>query len=151
VRTKNTGLLGKLTAAEANLARWVHLSEHRFLVDSELLGENFAADVALAGALRAEAGRLAKMLGCTITTTPSPPSAGGPGKPPTAAVCVPSSIRLEYFSDLGGKLGEYDAHFEALVNTNTYAAKCLWVGSNEKILKGVLAAAEAAGVGKACK
>ena len=134
--------------------------------------------------------------------------------PPTAAVCKPATIRMEYFSGLGTKLGEYDARFSRLVRTHPddpYAFKCLWVAGgptdeafvvfvevvpsgapgripsgncsgtrrdsypffhsrtrylsvsggerkeaqralagNETILRGVLAAAEAAGVGAPC-
>ncbi|HKI91673.1 MAG TPA: hypothetical protein VJ986_05190, partial [Gaiellaceae bacterium] len=211
-RTGRTALLAELTAAKTALTRWVFLSKHRFLVDSDLLRENFAADAALAAAAGTDAERFATKLGCTITTTPAPPSTGGPGKPPTAAVCVPGSIRMEYSTMFGVKLGEYDASFQELVTRNEYAAKCLWVAGggptdeafvvfidfvpdgvqgalpsgactgrqdsppfyyshkryltvsggprkyyqaavagNETILKGVLAAAEAAGVGKACK
>lgn len=212
---KYSKLLADLLVAEKSLAFTVSRSKHRFLLDSDLLHESFAADAALAGTARTDAERFAKKLGCSIASTPTTPTtpsgSGGAAKPPTAAVCVPTTIRLEYFSDLGPKLGEYDAHFQSLVITGTYAAKCLWVasgptdeafvafidfvpdgiqgalpsgactgrrdsppfyysrkryltvsggnrksfqravGGNEKVLKSVLAAAEAAGVGKPCK
>ena len=147
---------------------------------------------------------------------PATPVSGAAPKPPTASVCVPKSVRLEYFSSLGGKLGEYDATFTKLVKVypnDPYSYKCLWmtqpggtteafvvfidfippgipgriasgdcgknrpdsppfyhsrkrylgvsggnrlefqraVGGNEKVIKGVLAAAEAAGVGLPCQ
>ena len=145
-------------------------------------------------------------------------SAAAVPKPPTAAVCVPTSIRMEYFSSLGPKLGEYNAVFAGLARVrpnDPYAYRCLWidrdrpagnngafqailditpaglrgrvaagdcgrnrpdsppfyhsrkryltvdgtnalpyqnaVGGNEKVVKGVLAAAEAAGVGLPCQ
>jgi hypothetical protein len=136
-------------------------------------------------------------------------------KAPTAAVCVPKTVRMEYFSFGGGKLGEYDAPFGKVVKVyppDPYSYKCLWMtqpggtaeafvvfldlipaglpgriasgdcarnrrdnppfyysrkryltvsggnriesqralGGNEKIFKGVLAAAEAAGGGVKC-
>ena len=141
-------------------------------------------------------------------------STSGAVKPPTAAVCKPATIRMEYFSSLGSKLGEYDATFARLSKVypnDPYNFKCLWVasgptdeafvvfigiippgipgrlvsgncdgtrkdnypfynsrkrylsvsggerksfqnavGGNEKIIKGVLASAEAAGVGPPC-
>jgi hypothetical protein len=209
-------LLGDLTAASKLLERTVKLSQRRFLLDSALLGEDFRLGVAAMKRFVSEADRLARKLGC------DPPSGGGQGggggtevKPPTAAVCVPASIRMEYFSSLGGKLGEYDAAFATLTRVypnDPYSYKCLWttqpggtteaflvtldvtpagvqgriaagdcgrnrpdsppfyhsrkrfltvsggnrlsfqnaVGGNEKVLKGILAAAEAAGVGRAC-
>lgn len=213
-RARRKDLLDKLATGERELRRTLSLSKHRFLLDSDLVGESFGVAIAYSAKTRAEAERLAKKLGCAITAPmppgPPPPS-DGQGKPPTPAVCVPSTIRMEYFGSLGGKLGEYDVRFHALVNTGELGAKCLWVGSgptdeafvafisyvpigtpgsvpsgdcsrtkpdnppffhsrkrqltvsggnrksfqnavggNDKILKGVLAAAEAAGVGKPC-
>ena len=151
--------------------------------------------------------------GVAVAATPPPVP-----QPPPAAVCVPSSIRMEVFSSLGAKLGEYNAPFagRAPVRPNDpYAYRCLWidpsrpagnngafqvilditpaglrgrvaagdcgrnrpdsppfyhsrkryltvdgtngipyqnaVGGNEKVVKGVLAAAEAAGVGLPCQ
>jgi hypothetical protein len=149
-----------------------------------------------------------------VLATAASPRGGAVSKPPGAAVCVPKTIRMEYFSSLGAKLGEYDARFQEIAKVypnDPYSYKCLWyasapkdeafvvfigitppgiagritagncdgtrkdsypfynsrkrylgvsggnrkefqnaVGGNEKILKGVLAAAEAAGVGVAC-
>lgn len=134
--------------------------------------------------------------------------------PPKISVCKPVSIRMEYFSSLGAKLGEYNATFASLskvYSNSAYHYKCVWVvegetaeafvafvdfvpagtpgaiasgdclrnrpdsypffhsrkrqltvsggerqafqhalGGNAKILQGVLAAAEAAGVGALC-
>jgi hypothetical protein len=217
-RAKRNDLKLDLDDAIADLKRTLSLSKRRFLLDSALLGEDFALGVSAMKSFRAEAERLSKKLGCK---PPPKESTGGGGggttgkwKAPTASVCVPKTIRIEYHSDLGGKLGEYNAVFSKLVQTyppDKYYAKCLWfvegkeaeafvvfldlappglpgrlvsgdcgrtrkdsapfyysrkrymtvsggnralfqnaVGGNEKILKGVLTAAEAAGVGQAC-
>ena len=218
-RARRAELLAGLKAAVKDLERTISLSKRRFLLDSALLGEDFGVGIAAMKAFRSEAERLSRKLGCK---PPPAPTAGGgsgggtadKGKPPTAAVCVPKTIRMEYFSSLGAKLGEYDARFDRLVKLNPddpYSYKCLWVGTgptdeafvvfigfappntpgrvaagncdgtktdnypfynsrkrylgvsggerksfqralggNEKILKSVLAAAEAAGVGRAC-
>lgn len=218
-RAKRNDLVLDLEDAEADLTRTLSLSKRRFLLDSDLVGEDFGIAVAAMRAVRTDVERVAKKLGCTV----APPASGGgggggpsdKGKPPTGAVCTPKTIRMEYFSSLGGKLGEYDAPFSKLVKvypTDPYYYKCLWVtqpggsteafvaaieiipigtpgripsgncagtrpdsppfyhsrkrqltvsggnramfqnavGGNEKVLKSVLAAAEAAGVGQAC-
>jgi hypothetical protein len=216
-RAKRNDLKLDLTDAEADLKRTLSVSKRRFLLDSALLGEDFGIGVAAMKTFRSEAERLARKLGCK-----APPKeagdgggSGAKGKPPTAAVCQPKTIRMEYFSSLGAKLGEYDAKFQELTKVNLddpYWYKCLWYASapkdeafvvfitftppgvpgrvasgncdgtrkdshpfynsrkrylgvsggerksfqralvgNEKILKGVLAAAEAAGVGRPCK
>ncbi|HEU0305083.1 MAG TPA: hypothetical protein VFR32_10945 [Gaiellaceae bacterium] len=217
-RAKRNDLKLDLEDAEADLKRTLSLSKRRFLLDSALLGEDFGLGVAAMKNFRAEAERLSKKLGCD----PPPKETGGgsggaadKGKPPTASVCVPKTIRIEYFSSLGAKLGEYDAPFSKLVRVypaDPYYYKCLWVtqpggateafvifieiipagtpgrissgnctgnrpdsppfyhsrkrqltvsggnralfqnavGGNAKILRGVLAAAEAQGVGPAC-
>ncbi len=215
-RAKRQDLLTDLRDAEADLKRTLSLSKRRFLLDSDLVGEDFGFAVSAMSKLRADVERIAKKLGCKV----APPSGGGAtspgtGKPPTAAVCTPTTIRMEYHSSLGGKLGEYDAVFGQLVQvypSDPYVYKCLWMtqpggtveafvafidfipagtpgrigsgdcgrnrpdsppfyhsrkryltvsggnrgsfqnalGGNEKVLKGVLAAAEAAGVGQAC-
>src|SRR5262249_14000203 len=44
-------------------------------------------------------------------------------RPPTSAVCKPASVRMEYFSSLGAKLGEYDARLQGLVKIDAYNAK----------------------------
>ena len=214
-------LLKDLTAAKNFLKLTLSRSKHRFLLDSALLGEDFGFGVAAMRTFRSEAERLAKKLGCKPPPKDSGGDggggggSGGKGKAPTASVCVPKSIRLEYFSSLGGKLGEYDAAFGKLVKVypnDPYVYKCLWmtqpggtteafvvfidivpagtpgrIGSgdcarnrpdsppfyhsrkrqlsvsggerlsfqraligNQKVIKGVLAAAEAAGVGQVC-
>jgi hypothetical protein len=217
-RAKRNDLKLDIEDAEADLTRTLSLSKRRFLLDSDLVGEDFGFAVAAMRTVRSDVEGLAKKLGCKV----SPPASGGggtsppdKGKAPTAAVCTPKSIRLEYFSSLGGKLGEYDARFGKIVQTyppDPYSNKCIWVtqaggateafvvfiesvppglpgriasgdcgknrpdsppfyhsrkrflsasggnrqsfqnavGGNEKIIKGVLAAAEAAGVGQAC-
>jgi hypothetical protein len=207
-REKQTELLGRLTQAETDLARTVSLSTRRFLLDSDLFGQDFRIAVAFAAKIRADTERLARKLGCEAALPPPLE-----GRAPTAAVCVPQTLRIEYFGSLGGKQGEYDARFQALMKdpNSEFGAKCLWVatgptdeafvafltwipigtpgsvpsgdcarnrpdfppfyhsrkrqlsvsggnrkmfqnavGGNERILKGVLAAAEAAGVGRAC-
>jgi hypothetical protein len=218
-RAKRNDLKLDLDDAIADLKRTLSLSKRRFLLDSALLGEDFALGVSAMKSFRAEAERLSKKLGCKPPPKESTGGGGGGGttgkwKAPTASVCVPKTIRIEYHSDLGGKLGEYNAVFSKLVQTyppDKYYAKCLWfvegkeaeafvvfldlvppglpgrlvsgdcgrtrkdsapfyysrkrymtvsggnralfqnaVGGNERILKGVLAAAEAAGVGQAC-
>ncbi len=216
-RAKRNDLLLDLKDAEADLKRTLSLSTRRFLLDSDLMGKDFGIAVSAMASVRADVERIAKKLGCKV----APPSGGGggasppgKGKPPTAAVCKPTTIRIEYFSSLGGKLGEYNAVFNRIekVPTATLTHKCLWfvegsttsesfvafisyipigtpgtvpsgdcfrnrpdsppfyhsrkrqlsvsggnrqsfqnaLGGNEKVLKGVLAAAEAAGVGTAC-
>lgn len=149
-----------------------------------------------------------------VAARPASPNTEATPKPPGAGVCVPKTIRMEYHSSLGAKLGEYDAKFQEIVKVypdDPYSYKCLWyasapkdeafvvfigitppgvpgriaagncdgtrkdsppfynsrkrylgvsggerkyfqnaLGGNEKVLKGVLAAAEAAGVGQAC-
>jgi len=222
-RARQAELLFGLKGAKKDLERTISLSKRRFLLDSALLGEDFGLGVAAMKTFRSEAERLAKKLGCKAPPKDSGGGSGGgggggsgdKGKPPTASVCVPKTIRLEYFSSLGGKLGEYDASFSKLIKVypnDAYFYKCLWVtqpggtteafvvfidlippgisgriasgdcgrnrpdsppfyhsrkrylsvsggnrlsfqnavGGNEKILKGVLAAAEAAGVGQVC-
>jgi hypothetical protein len=218
-RAKRNDLKLDLDDAIADLKRTLSLSKRRFLLDSALLGEDFALGVSAMKSFRAEAERLSKKLGCKPPPKESTGGGGGGGttgkwKAPTASVCVPKTIRIEYHSDLGGKLGEYNAVFSKLVQTyppDKYYAKCLWfvegkeaeafvvfldlvppglpgrlvsgdcgrtrkdsppfyysrkrymtvsggnralfqnaVGGNERILKGVLAAAEAAGVGQGC-
>jgi hypothetical protein len=218
-RAKRNDLKLDLDDAIADLTRTQSLSKRRFLLDSALLGEDFGLGVAAMRNFRSETERLSKKLGCKAPPKSGGGSGGGgtadKGKPPTDGVCVPKSIRIEYFSSLGGKLGEYDAPFSKLVKVypnDPYYWKCLWVtqpggateafvvfieiipagtpgrissgncagnrpdsppfyhsrkrqlgvsggnrasfqnavGGNAKVLKSVLAAAEAAGVGQAC-
>jgi hypothetical protein len=158
-------------------------------------------------------GVLLAVASLVLATAAAPRGEAAP-KPPGAAVCVPKTIRMEYFSSLGARLGEYDARFQEIAKVypnDPYSYKCVWyasapkdeafvvfigitppgvpgritagncdgtrkdsypfynsrtrylgvsggnrkefqnaVGGNDKILKGVLAAAEAAGVGMAC-
>jgi hypothetical protein len=219
-RAKRNDLALDIEDAEGDLKQTLKRTKFRFLLDSDLLDLDFGIAVAAMRAVRSDVEGLAKKLKCD----PPPKDTGGgggsggagdKGKPPTAAVCVPKTIRIEYFSSLGGMLGEYDASFGKLVKVypnDPYYYKCLWmtqaggtneafvvfvhnappnlpgriasgdcarnrpdsppfyhsrkrylsvdggnrqlfqnaVGGNEKTLKGVLAAAEAAGVGQAC-
>jgi hypothetical protein len=206
-------LLADLKKKEGDLARAIKLATGRFFLDSQLVGEDWSIGISYATKTLAEAERLAKKLGCTISL-PKPPTSSPPATNgmPTAAVCKPATIRMEYFSSLGAKLGEYIAVFGKLVKTATFGHKCLWyvegsttseafvvfidrtplgtpgsvpagncagnrpdshpfynsrkrqlgvsggerqafqraLAGNATILKGVLAAAEAAGVGKSC-
>lgn len=121
------GLLADLTRKEKDLKRAIALASGRFFLDSQLVGEDWGIGITYASKTLAEAQRLAKKLGCTITL-PKPPTSKPPttNNAPTAAVCKPATFRMEYFSSLGGKLGEYNAVFGRIEKTGTFAHKCLW-------------------------
>lgn len=110
------------------------------------VGPKPGAAVGLAvSAIRAHVERMATKLGCKV----APPSSDGgtsssdKGKAPTEAVCEPKTIRIEVYSDLGGKLGEYNAVFNGIVKTysnSPYYYKCIWVseGTNAEAFVALL-------------
>jgi hypothetical protein len=80
-------LLADLTKKEKDLKRAITLATGRYFLDSQLVGENWSIGINYAVKTLAEAERLAKKLGCTITL-PKPPTSEppAPNGVPTAAV-----------------------------------------------------------------
>ena len=202
-----TELIARLTQAEGALLAKMQQVREDFLLDSDLASANLRQLADNACKAQGEIAKITKK----AKTKPAPPSSSKAGSPPTAAVCVPKSIRIETFTFSGSKTGEYDASFSNLRKDSDYVATCIWVtpsgppdeafvvrieyvpdgvqgalasgacggtqdspwylsrkrylgvsggprkyaqkaaAGDDTILKGVLAAAEAAGVGKACK
>ncbi len=135
-REKQDALLAELRGAKDRLERTIKRTRFRFLLDSQLVGENFGIAIAFAAKVRADADRLAKKLGCE-------PSAGGDGGggvppakggPPTAATCPPA-FTMEYFNVSGVKLGEFAVTGPTLTRVypnDPYFHKCVYFNPADK-------------------
>ncbi len=106
----------------------------RFLLDSALLGEDFGIAIRYATGVRSDAARLAKKLGCPLTSgggTEAPPAKG---VAPTATSCL-SSFAMEALRSLPpyDKVGEFTARFSKIERTyppSPFHFKCLYVNDS---------------------
>ncbi len=105
--------LERLIEARESLA--AHVRSYSAVIDSEPFGRDLEQSRQRADRIRADVEGLAGKL--------------GPGAIPTAAVCTPSTFKIEYFLASGLKGGEYDAHLSELIKQDEFNSKCLWVAT----------------------
>jgi hypothetical protein len=125
-RARRADLLTKLAGAETKLQTTLFASRQRFLLDSDLVGEDFRLAVSFAASVHADAARLAKKAGC--------PLGGGGAKvadkgvSPTSGTCPPS-FTMESLRSLPpyDATGEFPASFSKLEKTGTFSWRCLYL------------------------
>jgi hypothetical protein len=128
-KARRAELLSALQTAKGKLETTLTAAKLRFLLDSDLVGEDFGVAIRYAGAVRADAERLAKKLGCTS------PAGGGQvpvkGVAPSAKSCPPS-FRMEALRSLPPYhvTGEFAAIFVRLEKTGPFTSKCLYESEN---------------------
>jgi hypothetical protein len=131
-RAGRADLLAQLRAAKSKLEITLNVSRQRFLLDSDLVGEDFRIGVAYATDVRADAERLAKKAGCPLT------GGGGTQAPsngtiPTAASCPPP-FTMESIQSLPpyAVTGTFNIVLSKLEQTATYGAKCTYLTEDRK-------------------
>jgi hypothetical protein len=133
-RAGRADLLAQVADARRKLEATMAVARLRFLLDSELVGEDFRIATAFSAGVRSDAQRLAKKVGCPLAGTGAPGSGSERGVVPTAKSCPPS-FTMESIQSLPpyAKTGEFRATFSRIEKHATYGSKCLYLtdGGNE--------------------
>lgn len=121
-RAGRTDLAGQLATAKTKLQTTLNVSRQRFLLDSDLVGEDFRIATSYAADVRSEAERLAKKAGCLL-----PGQEPDKGVAASAATCPPS-FTMESLQSLPpyGVTGTFKANFSKIENTSDYSSKCYY-------------------------
>lgn len=138
-RARRNDLLAKVAEAGRALRRTLALTTFRFVLDSDLVGEDFGIAVRYTEKVRADAERLARKLGCTVELPPSDPGPPPRGRPkePTAATCPPP-FPMEVVNFSGVRVGEFTVTGPTLQRTypddpgRPYSFKCLYFNPGDR-------------------
>ena len=126
-RAGRTDLLARLQAAGSKLRTTLNVQRMRFLLDSDLVGEDFRVAISYANGVRADAERLAKQAGCAAGGGSQAPANGAK---PTAAACPPG-FTMEALQSLPpyGVAGTFPVTPAGLVQVSAFDSKCSYVNA----------------------
>ena len=131
-RAGQTERLAELRTAKTKLETTLFASRHRFLLNSDLVGEDFGIAVRYATEARAEAERLAKKAGCPLAGGGSG-QAPTNGTTPTAATCPPP-FTMESIQSLPpyAVSGTFNIVFSKIEKHATYGSKCTYLTEDRR-------------------
>jgi hypothetical protein len=131
-RAGRNDLLAQLRTAKSKLELTLNVSRQRFLLDSDLVGEDFRIGVAYATDVRADAERLAKKAGCPLTGGGGT-QAPSDGAVPTAATCPPP-FTMESLQSLPpyAVSGTFNIVLSKLEQIGTYGARCIYLTEDRR-------------------